>query len=182
MPIAKLDMKQIWNSGKTYEDWLAASNEPSKPEEMRRVFADVPLSPEEITFLKALPRDVYILAIAEDWCGDVRKNVPVIARMCVENPQRLHLRCVEKGDLIGRYLINGAEAIPILVFFNDDFVEIGNWGPRPAECKRLMARAKAAGKVDEARARIHDFYLHDRHRSTVRELHDLIATAVTTTI
>jgi len=96
--------------------------------------------------------------------------------MCAENPQALKLRCVDKENsaFMVRYLTNAAEAIPIVVFFNDTFVEIGNWGPRPAECKRLMARGKAAGKIDVARQKIGEFYAKDKHQSTIRELRELI--------
>ena len=60
------------------------------------------------------------------------------------------------------------------MFFSESFVEIGNWGPRPYECKRLIARGKAAGKIDDAREKIHDYYAADKHQSTIAELCALI--------
>ena len=84
---------------------------------------------------------------------------------------------VDEIGLMVRYLTNAAEAIPIIVFLNDQFVEVGFWGPRPAECKRLMARGKAAGKIDVARERIGAFYTNDKHQSTVRELRGLFTLA-----
>src|SRR5258708_3735487 len=175
MPIEKLDTKQIWEGGKTYEAWLAATQDAGRREEMERIYKEVSLSSNDAQYLKALKRPVHIIAIAEDWCGDVRRNVPVIGRLCAENPQALKLRCIDKENsaFMVRYLTNAAEAIPIIVFFNDIFVEVGNWGPRPAECKRLMARGKAAGKIDVARQKIGKFYAKDKHQSTIRELRHL---------
>src|SRR6185369_17055817 len=154
MAVEKLDLKAIWEGGQEYSAWLNAGQDAKRKSEMEAHFKDVPISPEDSQFLKLIDRPVHVLALAEDWCGDVRRNVPVIGRMCAENPSRLLLRCVDKEtkpQLMVRYLTNGAEAIPIIVFLNDAFVEVGFWGPRPSECKRLMARGKAAGKIDTAR-------------------------------
>ena len=91
-----------------------------------------------------------------------------------------NLRVVDKEskpELMVRYLTNGAEAIPIFIFFNHAFVEVGFWGPRPGECKRLMARGKAAGRIDDARLAIRTFYEVDQHCSTLKELRELFAIA-----
>lgn len=178
MPVPPLDLKAIWQAGQSYAEWLAAS-ESAKREEMERIYAEVLLTAEDIVFLGSIPKPVHILALSEDWCGDVRRHLPVLARMCAEDPI-LKLRVVEKAsrpELMVRYLTNGAEAIPIFVFLSSEFVEVGFWGPRPAECKLLMARGKAAGNIDEARAAIGRFYATDRNRSTINELTELFAIA-----
>jgi len=184
MAVDKLDLKTIWDGGLTYDKWLAACNEKCRTE-MERIYAEVPMSAEYSRILKAMTRPVHLLAIAEDWCGDVRRNVPVVARISAENAEMIRLRCVDKEtqpQLMVRYLTNAAEAIPIIVFLNETFVEVGNWGPRPFACKRFMARGKAAGKIDEARERIAAFYNSDKHQSTVTEIRALIDTASTTEI
>ena len=180
MAVEKLDLRAIWESGKTYSEWLAAATDARKKEELEKNYSDVTLSPDDSQLLKLIDRPVHVLALAEDWCGDVRRNVPAIAKMCAESPTFLRLRLVDKEtrpQLMVRYLTNAAEAIPIIVFLNDAFVEVGFWGPRPSECKRLMARGKAAGKIDDARERIHQFYEKDKHQSTVRELRGLFTLA-----
>jgi len=180
MAVPSLDLKAIWESGKHYGDWLAASD-PAKRAEMEKNYQAVVLPPDVAHFLHVLTGPVHVLALSEDWCGDVRRNIPALARMCAAGPN-LHLRVVDKEtkpELMVRYLTNGAEAIPIFVFLSPQFVEIGFWGPRPYECKRLMARGKAAGKIDDARAAIKKFYEADQHRSTIKELKDLFEIAST---
>jgi hypothetical protein len=182
MAVEKLDLKSIWEGGQTYDAWLAVSEE-NKRAEMEKMYKQVPLTSADAQFLKSISRPVHILCLAEDWCGDVRRNVPVLARMCAENPAMLRARYVDKESkpqLMVRYLTNGAEAIPIIVFMNDNFVEVGNWGPRPEACKKFMARGKAAGRIDAAREKIHDFYQKDAHVSTVAEIRELISTATAT--
>jgi hypothetical protein len=64
------------------------------------------------------------------------------------------------------------------VFFNDKFVECGNWGPMPEECRRLIARGKAAGDIASARQRVSKMYESDPAcEVVVRELLALIETA-----
>jgi len=185
MAVEKLDLKSIWESGQTWEAWLASGADAMKRSEMEKHFKDVTFSSDDTAFFKGLTRTVYLLMIAEDWCGDVRRNVPVAARICAENPAKLQMRCVDKEtkpQLMVRYLTNAAEAIPICVFFNDQFVELGNWGPRPAACKQFIARGKAANKMDDARAKVSAFYAQDQHRSTVKELRELIELASATSV
>lgn len=185
MAVEKLDLKSIWESGQTWDAWLATGGDAAKRSEMESIYAGIQLSPDDVRFLKSLQRSVFLLAIAEDWCGDVRRNVPVAARLCSENPAKLQMRCVDKEtkpQLMVRYLTNAAEAIPIVIFFNDQFVEVGNWGPRPAACKRFIARGKAASKMDDARAKVSAFYAQDQHRSTIQELRELIDLASATNV
>jgi len=171
MPVPPLDLKKVWESGQPYGDWLAECK-PLIREEMEQTYQEI-LVPSEIEHvLRAINGPVHVLAIAEDWCGDVRRNTPVLARLCAAGPN-LHLRVVpQEADpqLQVRYLTNAAAAIPIFIFFSPQFVEIGNWGPRPAECKRLMARGKACAKIDDARVAIKKFYEADKHRATIKEL------------
>ena len=177
MALPKFDSKAVWTSGVSYSDWMAAVKNPHMREEMARIDAEVAIPEAVAAKIKALKRPVHVLAIIEDWCGDVRRNAPPLAKLCALNPDKLRLRCVDKEtrpELMVRYLTNAAEAIPIFVFYNDTFVEVGNWGPRPAECKRWMARGKAAGKIDAAREKIHAFYAADKHQSTVAEIMSLV--------
>ena len=184
MAVEKLDLKSICESGQTWDAWLA-SGDAAKHADMEKIYKEIQLSGDDVKFLKGLKRTVHLLAIAEDWCGDVRRNVPVAARVCAENPVRLKMRCVDKEtkpQMMVRYLTNAAEAIPIIIFFNDAFVEVGNWGPRPAECKRFIARGKAANKMDDARAKVGEFYGNDQHRSTTKEIRELIDLASATNV
>jgi len=182
MPVEKLDLKAIWDQGQDWNAWLTSCQQ---REELERIYKTVALSEEDVAAVKRLARPVHVIALAEDWCGDVRRNVPVLACLAAENPAMLRVRYTDKEtkpQLMIRYLTNAAEAIPIVVFLTDTFVEIGNWGPRPVECKRLIARGKAAGKIDEAYAKIKAFYTADNHKSTIAELRALLDIATTATV
>src|SRR5471030_2740070 len=116
MAVEKLDLKAIWEGGETWDQWLAQTTDAKRREDLDKNFKEVTLTPDDIQLLKMIDRPVHVLALAEDWCGDVRRNVPVLAKLCAENPDRLRLRLVDKEtrpQLMVRYLTNAAEAIPI---------------------------------------------------------------------
>ncbi|MBE7463595.1 MAG: thioredoxin family protein [Planctomycetes bacterium] len=181
--LPKIDWSALFNAGQTWDEWLKACQGPMQ-EDMNGHFAAAEVPGETARALQKLPRPVHVVAISEDWCGDVRRNTPVLAKVCAASPQ-VKLRIIDKEhhpEVMIRYLTNGAEAIPIFIFLNDKFTEIGNWGPRPQRCKEFMARGKACDNLDAARAKIKSFYAEDRHRSTVQEIVNLIQTAAATEV
>ncbi|MCZ7644844.1 MAG: thioredoxin family protein [Planctomycetota bacterium] len=176
--LPKIEYGTLWEAGQTWDAWLKACQGPAQ-DEMSGIYASAEVPADVAAALQGLKRPVHVLAIAEDWCGDVRRNTPVLAKVCAASPN-VRLRLIDKEnhpDVMVRYLTNGAEAIPIFLFFNDKFVEVGNWGPRPAACKLFMARGKGCGDLEAARAKIKEYYQADRHRTTVKELADLIGIA-----
>jgi hypothetical protein len=129
-----------------------------------------------------LGRTVHVVAIAEDWCGDVVRFAPVIARIAAESSGKVQLRFITRDqhpDVFVRFLTNGGEAIPKFIFLNDNFVECGNWGPMPTECRRILSRGKGANDVAAARVRVKQMYESDPNcEAAFRELTELAETAV----
>lgn len=180
-----INWPEVFNSGKTYADWLATPDDPSHVEKIMGFAARVRITELETAWLKALPREVHVLAIAETWCGDVMRHIPVLAALAERAP-RLQLRCTSRAahpDVFARFLTNGGEAIPKFVFLSDKFTECGNWGPMPEACRRLISRGKGLGDVGLARQRVSALYDADPNlREVTRELIDLIDIASSTAL
>jgi thiol-disulfide isomerase/thioredoxin len=176
-----LDWKAIFESGKPFEEWLNTAESGQNREAIQRALAGQALEPQIEALLGALPRPVHVVAIAEPWCGDVRRHVPVLQRLAQAAPN-LEVRYVSREqhkDVFARFLTNGGEAIPKFVFLSDQFVECGNWGPMPAADRVLIARGKACGDLHAAREKVALSYQADvDRRIVVEELMDLISTAV----
>ena len=175
-----IDWKHIFHMGKDYAAWIAAAENKDHAASMEELRATQRLDPCAAAVLRALPRPVHVIAIAEDWCGDVVRHVPVLQRMAEEaNDLRVRFIAREQSkDVFARFLTNGGEAIPKFVFLNGQFVECGNWGPMPEECRELIARGKACGDVASARAKVSALYAADSDRQVVaRELLHLIEIA-----
>ena len=176
-----IDWEKILESGADYEGWIASGESPENRARMETLRRELELEPQVTGFLAALPRRVYVVAIAEDWCGDVRRHVPVLQRLAQAAPE-LEVRYIAREqhpDVLARFLTNGGEAIPKFIFLSDRWVECGNWGPMPAAERILIARGKACGDVGAARALVAQSYQADPgRRVVVEELLALINIAV----
>lgn len=95
----------------------------------------VELDAGDVSFFANLRQPINVLILAEDWCGDVIANLPVIGRLA-EASGKLNLRIFLRDqnlDLMDQYLKDGQfRAIPVFVFFDADFNELGHWIERPA--------------------------------------------------
>jgi thiol-disulfide isomerase/thioredoxin len=175
-----IDWKAVFESGLDYSAWLAAAESAEQRDKLEAQRQSLTLEPTAAGFLAALPRPVHVIAIAEDWCGDVVRHVPVLQRLAEAGPQ-LKVRYISRAqhpDVFARFLTNGGEAIPKFIFLSDHFVECGNWGPMPENCKELIARGKACGDVSAARKKVSAHYERDTaRREVVTELLHLVGTA-----
>jgi Thioredoxin len=97
--------------------------------------ARVTIDPADLAAFRGLDRPIHVVALAEDWCGDVIANLPVLgvlARASGTLDVRVFLRDQNK-DLMQRYLNQGKyESIPVFAFFDDAFKELGVFTERPA--------------------------------------------------
>jgi len=178
-----IDWKAVFNSGLDYEKWLKNGEHSDKDARMEEIRQSLNLEPHTRAYLAALPRPVRVVAIAEDWCGDVVRHAPMLQRL-VDAAPNLEARFVTRAqhpEVFGRFLTNGGEAIPKFVFLSDKFVECGNWGPMPETCRELIARGKALGDVGKAREKVSALYNADPNgRVVIAELLRLIDIASTT--
>jgi len=102
----------------------------------------VELKADDVAFFAELDRPLHVLVLAEDWCGDVIANLPVLGRLAAESGAldiRVFLRD-QNLDLIDQYLKDGQyRSIPVFVFFDAAFQELGHWIERPSRMTELQA-------------------------------------------
>lgn len=178
-----LEWPAIFGSGRPFAGWIGDGEAEENRRRMAAAAEAQRLSAADEAVLRDLPRPLHVVAIAEDWCGDVVRHVPVLERMA-RATDRLRVRYIARADhpdLFARYLTNGGEAIPKFIFLSERFVECGNWGPMPAACRELIARGKACGDVPAARRLVAAAYAADPEcREVVAELLHLVRIAVAT--
>lgn len=180
-----IDWKSIFEKGKTWAEWLDAAESKDQTESMKKRYDSMSIPGECRSRLGGATRPVHVIAIAEDWCGDVVRHAPALA--CIENAfknvQARFIAREDNPDLFARFLTNGGEAIPKFIFLNSDFVECGNWGPMQWDCRLLVARGKAVGDVAAGRKKVKEIYAADPGCQTVlKELCDLAELAGATTV
>ena len=158
-----LDWSALFNKGREYAAWLAAGESPENQAAMEELRQALSINGLALDFLSTLPRPVRVIAIAEDWCGDVVRHVPVLQRMaCVTDKLQVRFLYREEApEAFVRFLTNGGEAIPKFIFLSEDFTECGNWGPMPERLKAMIAQGKACGDVKTAREHVATEYQSD---------------------
>ncbi|HEX8034900.1 MAG TPA: thioredoxin family protein [Ktedonobacterales bacterium] len=94
----------------------------------------VTFDPEDLATFKALPQRLNVLVLAEDWCGDVIDNLPVLGRLATESGKlnvRIFLRD-QNLDIMDQYLKDGQfRSIPVFVVFDHQLKELGHFIERP---------------------------------------------------
>jgi hypothetical protein len=137
--------REEFQGAMTYEDWKASwtRNQDRFAAQEQAYQPD----PADVEALKKLPKPVNVLAIVEDWCGDVVANVPIIERLSKESG-KLNVRYAprDKTPYIDRYLNKGQfKSVPVFVFLDENFNELGAFFERPDSVTKL--RADKRGEV-----------------------------------
>ncbi|MGH2347216.1 MAG: thioredoxin family protein [Chloroflexota bacterium] len=148
---------QRFAQGLTYDAYKAQMTR--NQERFEKNEQRVVLSAADLSALRRLPSPLRVLVLAEDWCGDVIDNLPILGRLAAESGTldlRVFLRD-QNLDLIDQYLKEGKyRSIPVFVFFDDRFAELGRFIERPESVtarraqyrKDLYARHPEFGSPD----------------------------------
>jgi selT/selW/selH-like putative selenoprotein len=192
--------RERFDQGLTYEAYKAQMTRSQDRFESNE--RTVELSGDDLAFFAQLPAPLHVLVLAEDWCGDVIANLPVLGRLATESG-KLNLRVFLRDqnlDIMDHYLNQGQHrSIPVFVFFDESFRELGHWIERPARVSEIQAQKRqelfaqdpALAGIDpntsigqmpeEARARVMQFFSSFREeqrvfsdREVVRELRAVV--------
>lgn len=132
--------RERFEQGLSYEAYKAQmtrNRDRLEENEQTVTFAD-----DDLQFFRQLPQPLHVLALVEDWCGDVIANLPVLARLAQESGKlNLHVFLRDQNlDIMDQYLNEGVHrSIPVFVFFDQDFRELGHWIERPAKVSQMQA-------------------------------------------
>ena len=135
--------KARFEKGLTYEQFKQGMtrNRERLEDSERKVEVD----PEAVRFFSSLPAPLNVVVLAEDWCGDVIANLPVLGRLAKAAP-KLNVRVFYRDqnvDLIERWLNQGKyQSIPVFALFDERFRELGHWIERPASVTELRAKKR----------------------------------------
>ena len=145
-----LDEKRF-NSGLTWKDYMAQMGDTRAKTEAN--YANSKLTDEERKFFSGVSGVKYVMMLAENWCGDVHRNSPLIAHI-VEAMPGAELRVFfrdQNADLRDTFLNNGYQSIPVVVFFDKDWNEIGRWLERAHGATTVTAgiRGRTLGAVPQ---------------------------------
>jgi len=136
-----------FDSALSYADYLAAIA--VNRDQFEHYYDIARLADDDVAFFRkiaALPSGpAKILAIAEAWCPDVFRGVPVFARIAEASGMTLKIVLRDENpDIMDEFLLDGrARAIPVAVFYTRSHQYIAHWIERPAVAHAEVARIRA---------------------------------------
>lgn len=166
-----LDFAALWSIALPYADFVNASD--LKHRGLWEGLHRLARIPDWARAAALADGALKLLVLAEGWCGDASNTVPVLARLADEVPG-IELRLLRRDEhpaVMDRYLTNGARSIPIVIALDEQYRELGHWGPRPAALQRWVLEQRAAGvPKEQLYPEIRKWYARDRGESTLREV------------
>jgi hypothetical protein len=137
--------REQFESGMTYDQYKAQMTR--NREQFEQNERDVVLAADDLRAFRGLPKPVRVMALAEDWCGDVVANLPIVGRIARDSGMvdlRIHLRDQAPGSTImDQYLNRGQfRSIPTLIFLDDEFKDLAVWIERPESVTRLREQRR----------------------------------------
>ncbi len=128
--------------GLTWEQYVEEIK--TNKEQFLKNYHELELDPEDVAFFKkfvAKKGEVHVVALGEDWCPDVVRGLPVMAK--VAHATGMDLKVFPRDvnlDIMEQYLWRRQhQSIPVFVFFDKEFKELGTWFERPAVAYKFMA-------------------------------------------
>lgn len=172
--ITQPTLRERFYEGRTFTELLARPKENAALWEA--IYKRAAISPDIATRLRNIRGQWHFLVLNEDWCGDSVNILPYVARLAESHPG-IELRVLgrdDNPDLMNAHLTGSAKSIPIVIVYDEDFNEIGSWGPRPTELQKwVVTEGLAIPKPDRYR-HIRTWYARDRGATIVSEIVSII--------
>lgn len=136
--------KERFDQGMSYDAYKAQMTR--NQERFVETERTVDLLASDVAFFKTLPKALNVLVLAEDWCGDVIANLPVLGRLA-QASGKLNVRILLRDqnlDIMDSHLKDGQfRSIPLFIFYDENFNELGFWNERPAKMTALVQAERA---------------------------------------
>ena len=183
---------QKFSEGFSYPDYIDQIK--VNKDRFKGYYNDYPLKPEDAAFFKELvgrPNGpAKMMVLGEDWCGDVIRGLPVLARIAEAGGMKMSIFPRDQHmDMMNEFLKNGEWAsIPCAVFYTKDHKYICHWIERPAVAERELGEMEESIRAANPQITDQEFSRERRTRTaakagewieaTVVELKELLASSI----
>ena len=183
-----------FSKGYSYEDYTAQINVNKDRFEQYYETARTAITEEDAIAFTKLATKVggvaRILVLGEDWCPDVYRGMPMIARIAEAGGMDMKVFPRDANpDIMDEFLKNGEfQSIPVFVFYTEDYKYLCHWIERPANVTEEMGAInrqvdkEMAGEDEQAvrrtrRDRINSKF-PDWQRESVKDIRSLLESTV----
>ncbi len=161
-----------YSQGMTYDQYMDTVK--VNKARIEEYYANVSLDSEQTAKLQELASQengpARMMVIGEDWCGDVVRELPVLAR--VAEAAGLELRIFprdENHDIMNEFLKEGLYmSIPVAVFYDQGHEYICHWIERSEVANREQGEIEASIRSEQPDISDQDFGRQRRARTAAR--------------
>jgi len=136
--------KKYWNAALPFDAYLQTGKE-SHQRKWQDTYDRLKLTEEQKNLAATFVRNVKVIVLTGIWCGDCSRQGPVIQKISEAN-SCLEVRFIDNNDnpeLQDELRINGAKKVPVVLFLNEDFFELGRFGDRHLAAYRTKLSKEA---------------------------------------
>lgn len=137
-----MDLNQWFDKGMTIQEYIDSMKK--NKEGMLHIYESFRLPEDEDFFAKVKAKDLRVIALTEDWCGDAMLNNPILFKLAEKTGMEVRLLLRDDNlELMDQYLTNGkSRSIPIYIFIDEDGNEVAKWGPRAEKIQQFVDDAR----------------------------------------
>ncbi len=163
---------QRFSEGFAYSDYMAQIN--VNKGRMDGFYENFKVTPENEAALKELASNpdgpTKMLVLGEDWCGDVVRGLPVLARMAEAAGWEMRVFPRDQHhDIMNEFLKNGEwMSIPTAVFYTSDHRYILHWIERPEVAEKEIMEIEEAIRAENPDINDQDYGRERRARTAAR--------------
>ncbi len=163
---------QRFASGFTYRDYIAQIK--VNKDQFEKYYVTGELSADDIKFFRKAAQISNgigkILVLGEDWCPDVFRGMPVMARIAEAAGIEMKMFPRDQNlDIMNEFLNQGKfMSMPVAVFYTKDLKHICHWIERPASANQERTKIEESVKKEMPNASETEFRAVIRERTQVR--------------
>ena len=122
--------EHLFNEGRSFKDYARSSD-------LRKTYESTSISVEDQEFFSSCKMKV--VCISEKWCKDCSREVPFLAYLADKAGWDLRIFGMDEFPaLMERYTTDGKKKIPVFIFFDEAFREVGRFIEKPPEGKTTL--------------------------------------------
>lgn len=138
--------KERFDQGLLYSDYLSAVNVNKDRFELYYETSADALDDQDVEFFKNIVENGVnkVLVIGEDWCPDVFRGMPLMARIAESSGMEMRVFPRDNHlDIMDEFLKDGEhQSIPVFVFYNNNHEYIAHWIERPEFATNEMSEIR----------------------------------------
>jgi hypothetical protein len=168
--MSSINIAERFAEGLDFDAYVAAAQK--NADLYRDLYRTATIPSDLIDRARHLPGEWHLLVLSEDWCGDAVNALPLLAKWVAAVPS-LEMRILGREsnpDLMDAHLSGTSRSIPVVMIYDENFVERGWWGPRPSELQRWVLDVGLGLEKSERYKRVRQWQARDRGRSTIEEV------------